>query len=83
MAHEKPADLNPPSAPEKDEPIFTFPNMEMFVDLKSVAPSLDVPTTFKLHDLEQDAVHKKLVAELQKDAPLRLELPCPGRHACF
>ena len=57
--------------------------MEMFVELKSVTPTLDLPATFKLRDLSQDAAHKKLVAELQNDAAVRLELPCPGRQPRF
>ena len=75
VAHQKPADPNPPTAMEKEEPIFTSEGMEMFAEIKSITADLDVPATFKLHDLEQEAVHKKLVAELQKDAALRLELP--------
>ena len=75
IVHQKPADLNPPPAMEKEDPVFTSEGMELFTEIKSVAANLDVPATFKLHDLEQEAVHKKLVAELQKDAALRLELP--------
>ncbi len=74
VAHQKPADP-PPPVMEKEEPIFTSEGMEMFVEIKSVTANLDVPATFNLHDLEQESVHKKLVAELQKDAALRLELP--------
>jgi len=74
VAHQKPADPTPPVM-EKEDPILTSEGMEMFVEIKSVTANLDVPATFKLHDLEQESVHKKLVAELQKDAALRLELP--------
>ena len=61
---------------EKEDPIFTSEGMEMFVEIKSVTANLDVPATFKLHDLEQEAVHKKLVAELQKDAPSAWSCRC-------
>ena len=81
VAHQKPSDTNVPT-PEKEEPIFTSEGMEMFNELKSVLPSTDVPTTFKLRDLDQDAVRKKLVAELQKDA-LRVELPIPDANRAF
>jgi hypothetical protein len=79
---QKPADPDPP-VPEKDEPIFTAPGMEMFVELKSVVPSADVPATFKLHELEEDAVHKKLLAELQQKDALRLELPVADGNRAF
>ena len=74
VAHQKPAAPTPPVM-EKEDPVLTSEGMEMFVEIKSVTANLDVPATFKLHDLEQESVHKKLVAELQKDAALRLELP--------
>ena len=74
VAHHEPADPTPPVV-EKEDPVLTSEGMEMFVEIKSVATNLDVPATFKLRDLEQEAVHKKLVAELQKDAALRVELP--------
>lgn len=75
VAHQKPTDATTPPAMEKEDPALTSEGMELFTEIKSVAANLDVPVTFKLHDLEQDAVHKKLLAELQKDAALRLELP--------
>ena len=65
----------PPPVVEKEDPVLTSEGMEMFVEIKSVEANLDVPATFRLRDLEQEAVHKKLVAELQKDAALRVELP--------
>jgi hypothetical protein len=81
VAHQK-VDPKPAAIPDKEEPVFTSEGMEMFAELKAVVPTLDVPATFKLRDLQQDAVHKKLVAELQKDSAVRLELPCPdGRRA--
>jgi hypothetical protein len=83
VAHKEPADPKPPVVSDKDEPIFTSEGMELFAELKSVAPSLDLPATFKLRDLPQDATHKKLVAELQKDAAVRLELPCPDGSRAF
>jgi hypothetical protein len=83
VAHQNHADPQPASVSEKEEPIFTSEGMEMFVELKAVAPSLDVPATFKLRDLQQDAVHKKLVAELRKDPAVRLELPCPDGSRAF
>ncbi len=55
----------------------------MFAELKSVSPSLDLPATFKLRDLSQEAAHKKLVAELQKDSAIRLELPCADGSRAF
>jgi hypothetical protein len=83
VAHQQAADPKPVVVPDKDEPIFTSEGMEMFAELKSVAPSLDLPATFKLRDLPQDAAHKKLVAELQKDAAVRLELPCADGSRAF
>jgi len=83
LAHQKTADPKPAAIPDKEEPVFTSEGMEMFVELKSVVPTLDVPATFKLRDLQQDAVHKKLVAELQKDSAVRLELPCPDGGRAF
>ncbi len=54
----------------------------MFTEIKSITADLDVPATFKLRDLEQEAVHKKLVAELQKDAALPpWSCRCAGRHS--
>jgi hypothetical protein len=83
VAHGQPANAVPAVGPDKDDPIFTSEGMEMFAELKSVAPSLDLPATFKLRDLSQDAAHKKLVAELQKDSAVRLELPCPDGSRAF
>jgi hypothetical protein len=83
VAHQEPADPKPAVAADKDEPIFTSEGMEMFAELRSVAPSLDLPATFKLRDLPQDSAHKNLVAELQKDSAVRLELPCPDGSRAF
>jgi hypothetical protein len=83
VAHQKSADSKPATIPDKEEPVYTSEGMEMFVELKSVVSSLDVPAIFKLRDLQQDAVHKKLVAELQKDSAVRLELPCPDGNRAF
>jgi hypothetical protein len=83
LVHGKPVDPKPPASVDKDEPIFTSEGMELFAELKSVAPTLDLPATFKLRDLSQDAAHKMLVAELQKDAAVRLELPCPDGSRAF
>ena len=52
--------------------------MEAFPDLKSVPPSTDVPSTFKLHDFDE----KKLVAALPKDA-VYIELPVPDANRGF
>jgi hypothetical protein len=79
---QKPADRAPPT-PEKDEPIFTSEGMEMFYDLKSVVPTTDVPATFKLHELDEEAVRKKLLAEFQQKDALRLELPVGDGNRAF
>ena len=83
LANAKPVDPKPTEIADKDEPIFTSEGMEMFAELKAVAPTLDLPATFKLRDLSQDAAHKKLVAELQKAAAVRIELPCPDGSRAF
>jgi hypothetical protein len=83
VAHQEPVDPKPAAIPDKEDPVFTSEGMEMFVELKSVVPTLDVPVTFKLRDLPQDATHKKLIAELEKDSAVRLELPCPDGSRAF
>ncbi len=83
VAHQEPIDPKPAPIPDKEEPVFTSEGMEMFVELKPVVPTLDVPVTFKLRDLQQDATHKKLLAELEKDSAVRLELPCPDGSRAF
>ena len=83
VARQKPVDATPPAAPSKEEPVFTSESMEMFTELKSITPSPDLPVTFKLRDLQQDAAHKKLVGELQKDSVVRLELPVPNGSRAF
>jgi anti-sigma factor RsiW len=83
VAHQEPVDPKPAVTPDKEEPVFTSEGMEMFVELKSVVPTLDVPATFKLRDLPQDAIHKKLVEEFEKDSAIRLELPCPDGSRAF
>jgi hypothetical protein len=83
LAQAAPVDPKPMGIVDKDEPILTSQGMELFVELKSVTPTLDLPVTFKLRDLSQDAAYKKLVAELQNDATVRLELPCPDGSRAF
>ncbi len=83
VAHKAPDGAMPPAPAEKDEPIFTSEGMELFAELKSVAPTLDLPATFKLRELQQDSARKKLVEELQKDSAVRLELPVPDGSRAF
>jgi hypothetical protein len=84
VANQKPSTPNSPTSPgsapppEKEEPIFTSPFMEAFPDLKAVLPGTDVPSTFKLHDLDE----KKLAAALPKNA-LHVELPTVNANRAF
>ena len=75
---QKPADPNPPPTPDKEEPIFTSPLMEAFPDLKTLPPSADVPTTFKLREFDE----KKFLAGLPKDA-LHVEAPVGDANRAF
>ncbi len=78
VAHQPPADPNPATAPDKDEPILTSPLMEAFPDLKSLPPSTDVPSTFRLHELDE----KKFLGALPKDA-LHIEVLVPNANRAF
>ncbi len=78
VAHQPPADPNPTTVPDKEEPIFTSPLMEAFPDLKSLPPSTDVPSTFRLHELDE----KKFLGALPKDA-LHIEVLVPNANRAF
>jgi hypothetical protein len=60
-----------PEAP-REEGVLTD-RMEIF---KIDQVTLALPVVLKLHNLDQDSVRQKLVAELGRDRDIRIELPC-------
>jgi hypothetical protein len=61
----------------KEDDAFTYPGLEIFTPLESPNPKVDLPVAFALRELDQEAKHKNLLAELQKGEGVRIELPCP------
>jgi hypothetical protein len=72
VGHDKPPD---PTEMKEDD-AFTYPGLEIFTRLENPNPAIDLPAPFKLRELDQEATHKKLMAELQKGPGVRIELPC-------
>ena len=66
-------------SPSKDETVLTD-RLEMF-QLREVQAVL--PVILKVHELDQQAVRKSLIAELSKDVNHRLELPCKNGTKAF
>ncbi|HVS37208.1 MAG TPA: hypothetical protein VMS17_16720 [Gemmataceae bacterium] len=70
---------NPPTTPDRDEPIFTSPGMEAFPELQSILPATDVVSTFKVRDVDE----KKLAGVFSKESAFHVELPVPDANRAF
>jgi hypothetical protein len=76
VARDEPEKSSPatnPVAPPAPREVLTSQDMGRF-EMKMV--DVDLPTTLKVRELDQNATRKQLLDELKKDHAFRIELPC-------